>query len=187
MIVEEDSRVDTFHRARENVRAEEGLVGVDADPPDALLARRVERTEAAAAGNLEDDARAVRDLVQRDLLALRLVVEVLRVAVQQLDPRIRRLRAGLVAGDEAVDRRLLLSADGADYVLARPPLLLERREIADEVAGLLLAEEQALQVRRLVRLNAWSTSMIAKFEFGKRFATVSIASPSVKPTPIVRS
>ena len=98
------------------------------------------------------DARALLDLVQRDLLALRLVGEVLRVAVQHRDPRIGGLRARLVAGDEAVDRRLLLAADGADDVLARPPLLLEPGEVADEVAGLLLAEEEAEEVRRLVRL-----------------------------------
>ena len=55
------------------MRAEEGLVGVDADPPDVLLLRRVERAETAAAGDLEDDARALLDLVQGDLLALGLV------------------------------------------------------------------------------------------------------------------
>ena len=61
------------------MRAEVGLVGVDADAPDALLLRGVERAEPAASRDLEDDDRAARDLVQRDLLALRLVREVLRV------------------------------------------------------------------------------------------------------------
>ena len=59
------------------MRAEEALVGVDADPPHALGLRGVERAEAAATGDLEDDVGAGRDLVERDLLALRLGAEVL--------------------------------------------------------------------------------------------------------------
>ena len=55
------------------------------------------------------------DLVQRDLLALVLVDEVLRVAVQRLDARLGLLRAVLVAGDERVDRRDLEAADRADH------------------------------------------------------------------------
>ena len=53
----------------------------------ALLAGGVERAETALAGDLEDDVGALRDLVERDLLALRLVDEVLRVRVQELDAR----------------------------------------------------------------------------------------------------
>ena len=74
----EDRHVDALDRAREDVRAEVGLVLVDADPPLALLLRRVESAEAAAAGDLEHDLGALRDLVQRDLLALVLRDEVLR-------------------------------------------------------------------------------------------------------------
>ena len=143
--------VDPLHGAREDVRAEEGLVGIDADAPDALLLRRVKRAQAAAARNLEDRSGALLDLVQRDLLALRLIREVLRVAVQHLDARVGGLRAGLIARDETIDRRLLLTADRTDHVRARAPLLLEAREVADEVAGLLLVEEQTEEVRRLVR------------------------------------
>src|SRR3954452_19347650 len=39
--------VDPLHRAGEDVRPEERLVGVDADAPDALLLRGVERAAAA--------------------------------------------------------------------------------------------------------------------------------------------
>jgi len=35
--------------------------------------------------------------------------------------------------------------------------------------------------------SVWSTSTIANLDFGKFVATVSIASASVKPTPMVRS
>src|SRR5215831_17979574 len=148
-----DGRVDPLHRARQDVRAEEGLVGVDPDAPHVLLLRSVERAEAAAAGDLEDHASALLDLVQRDLLALRLVGEVLRVPVQRLDAGIRCLGTGLVTGDEAVDRRLLLAADGADDVRPRPTLLLEPGEIADEIPRLLLLEQQAEQVLRLAGLG----------------------------------
>ena len=55
-----------------------------------------------------------------------------------------------VAGDVAVDRRDLQAADGADHLL-RPRLLLrhEPGEVADEVARLLLLEEEAAHVLRL--------------------------------------
>ena len=61
------------------MRAEVALVGVDADAEDAPLLRRREDAETALAGDLEDGAGAVGDLVQRLLLALGLVDEVLRV------------------------------------------------------------------------------------------------------------
>src|SRR5918994_4366129 len=80
----EDGLVDPLQSAREDVVAQERLVGVDADAPDALLLRRVQRAEAAAAGNLEDDVGALGDLVERHLLALRLVDEVLRVAQERV-------------------------------------------------------------------------------------------------------
>src|SRR5262249_28946828 len=106
-----DGGVDALDRAGEDVRPEERLVGVDADPPDALLLRRVERAQAAAAGHLEDHARALLNLIEGNLLALGLVGEVLRVAVERLDAGICGLRARLVARDETVDRRLRLAAD----------------------------------------------------------------------------
>src|SRR5688500_13720141 len=65
--------VDLLRRAREDVRAEERLIVVDADAPDVTLVRRLQRTEPAAAGGGEDRVRAGCDLGQRDLLALRLV------------------------------------------------------------------------------------------------------------------
>ena len=121
------------------------LVGVHADPPHLLLLRGVERAEAATARDLEDHDGAGGDLVQRDLLALRRVREVLRVVVQRLDPWHRRLRTRLVARDEAVDRRLLLPADGRDDGRTAR-LRRQARGIACEVADLLLLEEQALDV-----------------------------------------
>ena len=57
---EVDRRVDALQRRGEDVRAEEALVGVDADAPDVLRLRGVERAEAAAARDLEDDNRARR-------------------------------------------------------------------------------------------------------------------------------
>ena len=162
----EDGGVHLLLRARQDVGAEEGLVGVDADPPHLLLAGRVERPEPAAARNLEDDAGAAGDLVERELLALRLVVPIGRVAVQDLDPGDGLLGAGLVARDEAVDRRLLEAADRADHVRAVAALLGERGEVAGEVPDLLLLEDQADDVLRLVLQPLWSTSMIAKLRSG---------------------
>src|SRR4051794_24030110 len=144
-----DGHVDLLQGAREDLRTEVALVGVDADALDALLLGGVERAEAALAGDLEDDLRALGDLVERDLLALRLVDEVLRVAVERLDARVRRLRSGLEAGDVVVDRRDLLAADPAErgrvVVLRR-----EARDVADQVARVLLLEQQAGDVGRLV-------------------------------------
>ena len=144
----EDRLVDVLHRRGHDLIAEVGLVGVDADRLHALLLGGVDHAEAALARDLEDDLRALLDLVERELLALRLVDEVLRVAVDRLDVRVRGLRAGLVAGDVVVDRRDLLAADGADR-LAVVVLDVEARHVAGEVARLLLLEEQALDVGRL--------------------------------------
>src|SRR5712691_6008172 len=150
----EHRHVDMLRRAGQNVlRIDVGLVGIDADRPDVLLSGGLDHAEPAAARDLEHDAGAGGDLVQRDRLAEILFDEVLRVAVQRRDPRVSGPRAGLVAGDEPVDRRLLLTANGTDDVLAWEALLFEPREIAGEVADLLLAEEQPEQVRRLVWLG----------------------------------
>ena len=53
-----------------------------------------------------------------------------------------------VPGDETVDRRLLVPSDGADHLATRA-LGAQRCEGADEVADLLLTEEEALRVGRL--------------------------------------
>src|SRR3712207_8552593 len=55
-----------------------------------IFLRGVERAQPALAGDLEHDVRALADLVERDLLARRLVDELLRVAVQELHVRVRR-------------------------------------------------------------------------------------------------
>src|SRR5215211_5429822 len=133
----EDRHVDLLQRAGDDVRAEVALVGVDADALHALLLGRVERAEAALAGDLEDDLRALRDLVERELLAEVLLDEVLRVAVEGLDARGGLLGAGLEARDVVVHRRDLLAAHrghGRGVVVLGP----EAREVTHEVAGLLL-------------------------------------------------
>src|SRR6478672_4635107 len=144
---EEHGLVDLLLGARQDVRPEEPLVVVAADPADALALGRVQRAETAAAGNLEHDARPLADLAQCDLLALRLVDEVLRVGVEGLRPRDRLLRPGLEARDVPVDGGQLDPADGADHPAA--VLRLQRGEVAGEVTDLLLLEQQALVVLRL--------------------------------------
>src|SRR5215208_335403 len=145
----EHGDVDLLQRAGDDVRAEVALVGIDADALDVLLLRRVERAEAALAGDLEDDLRALRDLVERELLAEVLLDEVLRVAVEGLDVRVGLLGAGLEAGDVAVDRRDLLAADRGDDLVAALVLDVEPGQRADEVAGLVLLEQEAVDVRGL--------------------------------------
>ena len=113
--------VDLLQRARHDVRAEVVLVGVDTDAEHLLRAGRIEDAETALAGDLELDHRALGDLVQRLLLALRLCDEVLGVVVEHLDARERLLRAVLVAGDVPVDRRDLETADRADRLTALSP------------------------------------------------------------------
>src|SRR4051794_25623086 len=124
--------VHLLEGARDDLRPEIGLVGVDADRLHALLLGRVDRAEAARARDLEDDLRALGDLVERDLLALVLRREALRVAVEGRDARIGLLRAGLEAGDVVVDRRDLLAADAAHR--AAVVLGVQARQIPDEVA-----------------------------------------------------
>src|SRR4051812_5753437 len=143
----EDRHVDLLQRARDDLRAEVGLVGVDADRLHALLLRRVDRAEAAGARDLEDDLRALGDLVERDLLALVLRREALRVAVKRRDAGVGLLRARLEARDVVVDRRDLLAADARKR--AAVVLGVQRGQVADEVAGLLLLERQPDDVLRL--------------------------------------
>src|SRR5438477_448501 len=82
--------------------------------PGALLLRGAARAETARARDVEDDLRTGGDLVQRQLLALVLREEVLGVV--DLDDRARDalVRAGLIPGDERVDRRDLDAADDGD-------------------------------------------------------------------------
>src|SRR6266446_2997288 len=141
-----DARVDALHGARQDVLAEVGLVDVDADAPDPRLLRSVQRAEAARPRDVELDLRALVDLVLRDRLALRLVDEVLRVALEHRDARVARLRAGLVAREEAVDRRDLDAADDADRLLAALLLHHQAGEAPDEVRVLLRRIGQALDV-----------------------------------------
>src|SRR5436309_2001015 len=56
--------VQPLHGARQYVPAQMGLVYIDANPPDSMLACRLQRPEAASAGDLEDDSRSLRDLAQ---------------------------------------------------------------------------------------------------------------------------
>src|SRR3954452_853883 len=145
----EHGDVDLLQRRSQDLRAEVGLVGVDADALNALLLRGVERADTAAPGDLEDDLGALGDLVERQLLALVRRDEVLRVRVERLDAGVGRLGAGLVAGDVVVDGRDLLAADARDDLLAALVLDQEAREIAGDVPGLLLLEQQPLHVGRL--------------------------------------
>src|SRR5690349_7554642 len=88
-----DGLVDLLDGRGEDLRADGLLVVVDADAPDLLLAGRVERAEAAAAGDLEHDVRARGDLRLGEALALGLVGERARVAVERLDARVALLGA----------------------------------------------------------------------------------------------
>ena len=145
----EDRVRQWLERARDHAVALGRLVGVDADRGHALLAGRVDRAEAAVACDLEHDVRALRDLVERDLLALGRVVEVVRVRVQELDVRLRRLHRSLEAGDPVVDRRDLDAADrGHGAALRR-----QRGDNSCEVSGLLCGEDHAERVVDRARLR----------------------------------
>ena len=125
--------------------AEVRLVGVDADRPGVLLLGGLERAEAASAGRCEDDLGAGCDLVERELLALRLVDEVLGVPGEDIRLRRGLLRARLVAGEERDDGRNRLAADRAHGSALRDG----RRSDAGQVPGLGLLEDQAADVLRL--------------------------------------
>ena len=59
------------------------------------------------------------------------------------------LAPGLEAGDVAVDRRDLLAADRGDHLVAALVLGVQAGHVADEVARLVLLEQEALEVLRL--------------------------------------
>src|SRR4051794_29959886 len=141
----EDAVVDPLHAAREDALRELELVDVDADAPLAALVGSLERAETAAARDLEEHVRALRDLVRGNGLALVGRDEVLRVLDQDLRSRNSLLRAELVARDPDVDRRDLESADRADRVRAVLCRHL-RGEDADETAGLVRGIRETLDV-----------------------------------------
>src|SRR5882757_1292130 len=127
------------------------LVGVDADGELVLLLGRLEKATARTTGGVVHDVGAVVVLAFGDDLALGRVVEAgevrrLRdVGGLHLDRRIHGLDAGLVAGLELLDQRLLHPADEADVVRLRR----ERRGDPDQEGALVLGEQQALEVRPL--------------------------------------
>src|ERR671922_2022441 len=146
-----DGDVDLLRRARQDVPAEERLVGVDPDAPDPALLRGGETAEAALTGDHERDLRAALDLVERRLLALRLVGKgwVVRVVDEHRDASVRAPGARLVAGNELHDRGDAVRAHGRDHV---PTGLVpddEARDVADEIARLLLLEDEPAHVPRL--------------------------------------
>src|SRR6185436_16495281 len=145
----EDRLVDLLERRRHHLRAEVGLIGVHADALRALLLHGVQRTEPALARDREDDLRALAELVERELLALVLGDEVLRVRVERRGLRIRVGDALLEPRDVVVDGRDLLAADGRGDLLAALVLEVQPGHVADEIAGLVLLEEQAADVLRL--------------------------------------
>ena len=138
--------IDTFHRARQDVRAEERLVLVDSDAPEACVLRRAERAETATARDREDHVRVRLDLVVGDVLTEVLLHEVVRVAAEDCRTGDALLRAGLIAGEEDVHRRDLNPHDGADDRLRLVVLRDERSHATDEVAALIGRIRQALDV-----------------------------------------
>src|SRR5919201_3491772 len=152
-------QVDPLHCAREDVRPEVRLVDIDADAPDLLLLRRLQRAEAARPGDVEDDFRARGDLVQRERLALVLLRERPRVVDVDLDVLDALLRARRIAGEEVLHRRDRLAADAADDVAACL-LRHQRGETADEVAVLLHAELRPHDVRRLAPVERHALDVV---------------------------
>src|SRR5215218_9970066 len=142
----EDAVVDPLHAGGEHPLGVVVLVLVDPYAPDAGRVRRLERTEAAAARDLEEHLRALCDLVLGDCLALVGRDEVLRVPDQHLDVRVEHLRAVLVAGNPDVDRRDLEAPDGPDDLLAALLLRHLGGEVADEAARLVRRVGEPLDV-----------------------------------------
>ncbi len=110
----EDGDVEPLDRARQHVRAEAGLVDVDADRPDVLLPRRLEGPQAARARHLEYDTGSPGDLAEGNGLAFRRIAEVLGVADQHGDLGPCAGSPRLIAGDEALHGRHRLAAHRAD-------------------------------------------------------------------------
>ena len=150
----EHARVDLLLGRRQHEgRREVALVGVDADHLGLRRHTRGDHAQPASAGDLEHDLRARVDLVERKLLARGLIREVLRVRVEQLGGRVRRLDPGLVAADVVGHRWDALTADrGRGRVAVF--LQVEPGEVTGRVAGLLLGEVDSLDVLGRVRSGA---------------------------------
>src|SRR5262245_30945545 len=139
----EHGHVHPLHGARQDVPAKMGLVDIDSDPPDPTLACRLQRPEAAGAGDLEHDSRSLRDLAQGDRSTFHGVDEVVGIAVQRRDARIGSSRACLIAGDPPFDRRHPLAADRADYLLSGRERQDERSQVTGQITGLFFPEHEA--------------------------------------------
>src|SRR5262249_35498142 len=136
-----DGEIDSLDDACQDVRPEVGLVDVHADSPDALLLRRLQRPQAAEAGNGKHDARSVRDLPGRCAPSLRGLSDGAVPLVHGPHTRNGTSRSCLVAGDERVDRAEAEAADGPDDGVATGVTALHQSgEIAGEVAALLNAK-----------------------------------------------
>ena len=147
----EHGHVHPLHRARQDVAAEVGLVDIDSDPPDSTLACRLQRPEAAGAGDLEHDSRSLRDLAQGNRSAFHRVDEVVGIGVQRRDARIGSSRACLVAGYPSLDRRHRLAGDRADHLLPGRERQHERSQVTGQIPGLLFPEHEAHDVLRAMR------------------------------------
>ena len=77
--------------------------------------------------------------------------EVVGIAVQRRDARIRSSRACLVAGDVLLDRRHPLAADRADHLLPGRERQHERSQVTGQIAGLLFPKHEAHDVLRAMR------------------------------------
>ena len=82
----EECGVVTLHDAREDVSAEERLVGVDADTPHTCILGGTQRSQAAQTRDVEHGAGPAGDLTPCDGLALVRVEEVVRIPGEDLMP-----------------------------------------------------------------------------------------------------
>ena len=163
----EHGHVHPLHRARQDVPAEVGLVDIDSDPPDSTLACRLQRPEAAGAGDLEHDSRSLRDLAQGDRPTFHRVEEVVGIAVQRRDARIGSSRPCLVAGNPPLDRRHPLAADRADHLLPGRERQHARSQVTGQIPGLLFPEHEAHDVLRAMRQLVVSDVDDREPRFGK--------------------
>ena len=141
--------IDPLQRAGDDRLVNVFLIGVDADAPDAIFPGLGQHPVTAAAGDLEHDVRALRDLVGGDSRALGRIGEVVGVAVEGFDRRIHLLGRPLVAGNVVIDRRDLDAADRADRVLLLGTgivLFQNAGDGADECASFLLFEQETLNI-----------------------------------------